>query len=322
MEVIANLATTQNNLDYEVVVVNDGSVNPDNTHKPFKYPNITIVNNKNQRGVGYCFDRGVEASSGDIIVLMGSDVFVRRKTWLNDVIDAVNNYPNTIGCAVSLGLHGNERDLDKEGINKRYGARLLVTLDKDDFPPDSEKIKKNPAHREIWEAKWINEKLSDEPYEIPCALGAFYFTTKAYYEKIGGWDTSPNNHFQGHMRYGGLEPFISLKSWLYGGGVTLFPNIEAGHVFSRRTRDNKYKIRSGKPSLHWWNRLWITETMVFDERLRKQIMNFCPPELNLNKAKSYIRQNYNTIIAFRERNENIFIHDFKWFCEKFDVKIK
>ena len=326
LEVIDNLYLGTNKDEYEIIVVNDGGCDTGGRFQPiffdpFKYPNIAVINNTEQRGVGFSFDRGVERAMGDIIILMGADIIVRR-SWLKDVLNAVYEHPNTIGCAVSLGLNGDERDLDKKGINKRYGARLLATLDKDDFPEGSDKIKKNPDHREIMEAKWINEKKSDEPYEIPCALGAFYFTSKSYYNKIGGWDTDPAKDFQGHMRWGHLEPHISLKSWLYGGGVTLFPNIEAGHLFGRITRKNRMQHRSSKPSLAWFNALWISHTMIFDDNLRDKINNFCPPELNLNKAKSYIKKNYDNVLEIKERNKLGFVNSFADICQKFDIKIK
>jgi len=307
-EVIDNLNYGQDRSEFEIVVVNDGSKYPNNTFRPlkidpFKYPNVATINNTVARGVGFSFDRGVEVAEGSIIVLMGSDVFPRR-LWLTDVKNAVESMPNTLGCATCIGLSENERDLDKEGVTKRYGANLIMTLTCDDLPMTSNIRRDIPDYTSLFEGQWRKQKDKDAPYKIPCLMGAFYFTSKAYYNRIGGWDTNPDVRRQGHVSWGNLEPYISLKSWMYGGGCTMFPGIEAGHIFTRIDRKDKYA--KGKRGLddRWWNRLFMAHTML-DDSLRDKVLAHPRLELNLGTAKKWIKQNMDSVLQIRNRNSNL-----------------
>ena len=305
-EVIDNLCEGIDPSLFEIIVVNDGSCYPTGGFAPLKIgkPNMKVINTPVQRGVGYSFDRGIEKATGETIVLMGADVFPRQRSWIGDVSNAVMSHPNTIGCSVCIGLTPDDHNLDRKGHSTYYGADLLTTVSPEDLPENSQKLKENPDYRAIFEGKWRTTKDKNVPYHIPCALGAFYFTSKRYYNEIGGWDTTAGQRFQGHMYWGGLEPHISLKSWLYGGGVTLFPNIEAGHVFGRVSKENQNEHRSRRSDMFHWNKLWIAETLIFDDRLREQIISHLPDSLNLNKAKKYIRQHYSAVLAKRRENES------------------
>lgn len=66
-EVINNFCEGLDPNDFEIIIVNDGSVSPNGKFFPlefdiFKYRNIVVINNPIQRGVGYSFDVGVRAS--------------------------------------------------------------------------------------------------------------------------------------------------------------------------------------------------------------------------------------------------------------------
>ena len=110
-EVINNLCEGLDPNLFEIIIVNDGSVSSNGRFAPLKInrPNIKVINTTIQYGVGYSFDRGVEKASGDSIVLMGADVFVRQRSWLQDVVYATKAYPDTIGCAVGSGDMGRDR---------------------------------------------------------------------------------------------------------------------------------------------------------------------------------------------------------------------
>ncbi len=330
MEVVHNLCEGLNPNDFEIIIVNDGSVSPDGRFKPldfqtFKYRNVAVVNNSIQRGVGYSFDRGVEASQGDIIVLQGADVFARKRSWLKDVYSACTVNPNTIGCSACVGLTPEDHNIDREGRTVRYGADLLFQCSVEDLPQNSP-LREQPDYRAIFEAKWRFKKGWGEqmgrPFQIPCALGAFYWASKEYYQKIGGWDTEANVRFQGHQFWGKLESYISLKSWLYGGGVTLYPNIETGHIFGRIPHEDRFKHRANRPEYYHWNGLFMAHTMIMDDKMRDKIVNFVKPNLNYNLAQKYIRQYQSNVLKIKNRNKLGFVNSLDYFCKKFNIKIK
>jgi glycosyltransferase involved in cell wall biosynthesis len=306
-EVVANLCEGQDLSKFEVIICDDGTKDSGGRLKPiikedFPYPNIKVINNNGEFGVGYSFDRCFDVAKGSIIVLAGSDTFPRR-SWLSDVKTLARQ--GEIGCACSIGLTPDNRDLDKSTNYKRYGAELLLTVGMDDLPSRSSLRRLNGGYSALFEARWAS-KRSDEPYEIPCLLGAFYWTTREFYEKIHGWDTEAGVRFMGHQNWGSLEPYLSLKTKVYGGKLMMYPDFEVGHVFNRIATVNlgNFQISSkrvARGDLHWWNRLFIAHTM-FDDPLKSELLNFPLPEYNLDMAKKYIQQYWNNVLKVRERN--------------------
>ena len=310
--------------DIEIIVVNDGSKAPNNTFMPlhFDMKPVRVVNNSIARGVGYSIDRGVEVAQGDVIVIMGADVYP-EKDWYKKVVEAVSSNPNNIGCAVSVGLTPDDHDMNNiEKKTKRYGANLLVTISVDDLPANSKIRQDRPDYTAIFEGQWAKEKKSDSPYPISCLMGAFYFTSKAHYQHIHGWDTEITNKYVGHRNWGSLEPYISLKSYLAGGGCVLYPNILAGHIFGRIGHRQRFEKGVRSLSDHWWNRLFILETMVLEYKPREMIYCFIKPELNYNMARSTMTKDNYGVKLVRERNRAMFTRDFSTFCKEFNVVIK
>jgi glycosyltransferase involved in cell wall biosynthesis len=311
-DTIINLLWECNHEEAEIIVVNDGSVFDSNKFRPLNvdYRRVRVINSPLSFGVGYSIDRGVSEATGDIIVICGSDVYPRAG-WYEKVLDAVNQTPDTLGCSVCV---------DKENGKKHYGAELLIEVGKEDLPENSP-LRLYPTYTALFEAQWRKEETT-EVTEIPCALGAFYFTSKRYFKLLGGFDTMPNTRWRGHTAYGSLETFISLKSWLVGGGVTLYPDIEAEHIFNRADGKDKFAKGLRSADRHWFNRLHIAYTMVHDERLLKSILDYPLPELNLNTAKKYIRRDFPYIEKIIARNKSIFTHDVAWFLDRFNYKLK
>jgi glycosyltransferase involved in cell wall biosynthesis len=253
----------------EIIVVNDGSVWGSGKFRPIDgidHPSVRVLNFPRSMGVGASFDRGVENSTSDIIVLQGCDVFA-HEGWYRKVIEAVTNNPNTLGCATCVGLNPTRMSLDDPKNFRRYGADLLFYVTEEDLPKESALRDRKGGYTALFKAKWLDGKQSDEPYEIPCLLGAFYFTSRAYYNALGGFDTVKGNKYQGHAHWGSLEPYISLKSWFVGGGCILYPSIEAGHVFSRINVHNRLSKGGRGADWIWWNMLFILETMILTPSL-------------------------------------------------------
>jgi len=209
-------------------------------------------------------------------------------------------------------------DINDPKCFKRYGADLLFFVTGDDLPLTSALRARRGGFTDLFKAKWLMGKQKDEPYEIPCLLGAFYWTSKDYYRRLGGWDTMPGNMYCGHRQYGSLEPYISLKSWLMGGGCTLYPDIEAGHVFGRIDARNQFSKGVRSAEWMWWNKLFMLETMIFDQELRIKLYNFVLPELNFGVAKQMIKRNYQGARKVKEENRQKFINTHTIFTDKFD----
>lgn len=303
IEVLHNLTSGWHPDNLEVIAYNDGSMKSDGSFLslhdldfPQRIKNyLKITDCKEQYGVGYAFDRAFEASRGDIIVLAGSDTFPQR-SWLSDVKSLVKD--NEIGNCTSVGLNLGNYDIDAPDRVTRYGAKLLYKVTVDDLPPES-KLRSNPEYRDILEGKWAS-KQSDEPYEISCAMGAFYFMKREFYEKIHGFDTVEGKRLVGHQHWGKLEPYLSLKAKVYGGRCVVYPNIRVGHVFHKFNEDDP--PRAIRDDLKWFNGLFATHTML-EESFRDELINFPHHSLNFSTAQAYIRRNWQAVQEVRERNQ-------------------
>jgi glycosyltransferase involved in cell wall biosynthesis len=302
---ISNLTEGISPDDLEVVVVNDGSIYPDGTHQSLEKDlsflkegrNLKFIDNKEQYGVGYCFDRGTELALGDTIVLMGSDTLPEARKWFVDVLSAVKD--EEMGCCCSVGLNNGNFDINKEGCVSRYGASISWTMTHEDLPKTSP-LRNDPNYREIIGCRWASKK-SDEPYEIEAIYGAWYFCKKEFYQKIGGFDTKPNNHFHGHSFWGHLESLLSLKVRVYNGRCMMYPNIRVGHIFGRIDQNNVNEHRAVREDFHYWNRLWIAHTLLSDE-LRDKCLNHLLPCLCLSQAQVWIKHHWKGVKEVRERN--------------------
>lgn len=288
-------------VDLEIIVVNDGSIasngSPLSIKDWFNYTGgkVRVIENGKNFGVGYSFDRGAEEATGDILVLMACDVFPRGGVVLQEVVKAVSKHPQELGCCTSLGLNPDNLDMGSPDINKRYGADILWTVGLDDLPPESKLRKTIGGYTSILRGKWREGKDSDEPYMIPCAYGAFYFCTKEFYQKMHGFDTKKGIQFRGHIKWGHLEPFLSLKAEIYGDGVRVYPQIEVGHVFSRKTEGARAMEHQ------YWNALWIAYTML-EEDFRDELRNFLHFNSWYSIAQHWVRQHKEVINEVRERN--------------------
>jgi glycosyltransferase involved in cell wall biosynthesis len=320
--VVANIAKEADPAECEIIIHNDGSTQTNTRFRPlentFEYPNMNIINSPMGYGVGYSFDRCVEQARGEYVILTASDVFP-LEGWYAKVKEAVKSNPDTLGCAVCVGLRPDNMFLYDPRNTKRYGADLLFTIGKEDLPAGSP-LRDIPGYSELFKGRWMRGKLADEPYDIPCLMGAFYFTSRSYFRHIGGWDTVKNTRWAGHQKWGSLEPYISLKSWLVGGGCRMFPHIEAGHVFSRFDRQSKWDGGVRGEDWRLWNQLFIMETQIMDEALRKRLSDFYSYRLNLGVARKWIRQNHDIVLWVREKNRRIFKNTPDIFKEKFGYK--
>jgi glycosyltransferase involved in cell wall biosynthesis len=310
--VVQHLLDTAGSDDLEIIVYNDGSVSGDNKPRSLELSlhHTRVINASQSFGVGYGFDRLVENAQSENIILMGSDVFP-HEGWYTKVLQAIAQKPDSIGCSVCVG--------DKEPYIKRYGADLLFTVSNNDLPEGSKLRFREGGYTDIFQAKWMAKK-EGLIYDIPCVLGAYYWTSKEYYQKIHGWDTEKENRFVGHRTYGSLEPYISLKSWLYGGGCYLDTTIEATHIFGRHNNATRWD-KGSRPLDHmFWNKLFILNTMILDEAVRDKIFKHMHRELNWNTAERDIKNNLANILRIRERNRAEFVNDLSIFESKFGYK--
>lgn len=299
-QTIYSLLWEEDGVDLEIIVINDGSIRQDGSPLEMKnwwgYPEIiSVFNNDKCYGIGYAFDRGVELAQGEIIILSGADVLPKGRKCLKSLIETLKMNPDSILCCTTLGLSPDNLDLDSPN-DRYYGADLVWKYAGYNEKYVSKILRTDGHYTQIIKGQWRKTKDGEEPYEVPCLLGAFYACSKEFYTRIGGFDTVKGELWQGHKKWGHLEPMLSLKARVYGGNTMIVPSVEVGHIFNRAVdgvRSKDYQI---------WNSLWIAETML-TERCRVELYSFLKAEHNLSVAQKWIQQNKSTVLKVRDRNE-------------------
>jgi len=246
---------------YEIIVVDDGSTTP------LQLPAVQIIRHTKNKGVGAAFDTGVAASNYENLILMGADIRFADNGWGEALLTEIQTHPQAFTCTGCVQLTIDHQNIATQRQRKgvRTGASILLYHNHKTNP------KKPENYRNIIEAKWLPllKNRSVRSFEVPCILGAFYGVRKAWYNYCHG--------FEGHKMWGTLEPYISLKSWLFGGSCRVAPRIEVGHIFK--------KIGThGTPQWSiYYNKMMVATTLFNDyEKLIAYIHNL-PPKVEAQK---------------------------------------
>ena len=275
----------------EVLVIDDGSVEPV-TPLVAVPDNVRVIRLSRNLGVGAAFDRGVAEAKGEIILLMGCDVMV-QEGWENHVRRLAAEHPRGIVAAACVGV---TPDNGYEFINPpRAGAE--IRLKQEAKSRDEWFASRN--YNDILVGAWLNP-VPTEFTKCPCLMGAAYITSKRWFTHIGGFRL-----FDG---WGGLEPYISIKSWLAGGYVATDPSWVTGHVFGVNGAErDPTKRRAGRLDKYYFNKLMIAHTCLPDRA--KELDKFLGNAYAVGMGRQLLKQRWGQIQRAKIYNESIFTEE-------------
>lgn len=287
--------------EYEIIIVDDFSEK--------RLPPITgikIIRNETNLGVGQSFDKGVASSTGDTLILMACDMRFISNKWASKLVKDVEENQKSLICTACVGLNPKKEDglnfEKRRKILRTYGADLLIFHDSISNP------KKDSSFKGVLEAKWMSQK-KDVIYEIPCILGACYGVRKEWYVYIDG--------FWGHKQWGTLEPYISLKSWLFGGDCKINPSIETAHIFKEAGSPESKKHGITQESI-MFNKILVTKLLFDDNRLITFLGNSAPV-IRAGKAINKIIDDINKKKVEYKNKTILSINDY---CSKFNIDLR
>lgn len=281
-------------IEHEIIVVDDCSA------IPLKIEGVKVVRNRENLGVGRSFDEGVKHATGENLIIMACDIRFAPNQWASKLLKEINRHPVSITCSCCVGLWEGKMDFNqRRRIARNFGATILVFHDHISNP------RKPEGYRSILEAKWhpLDRDSEDRSYEIPCVLGAIYGLKKKWYEHIDG--------FYGHIKWGTLEPYISLKSWLFGGTCRVAPHIEIGHIFKSKGTHGLLQEQ------FWYNKLLVANLLI-DEP--KRYTDFIPHTGAKVRAKQMLSQ----MQIEKKRAEYLAKREttFEEFCKQFNLDLR
>ncbi len=269
--------------EVEILLIDDGSYVPLSPALAVT-DNVRIITHSRNLGVGAAFDTGVRAAQGDIILLMGADVF-QPPDWKWHVERLGQEHPEGIVAAACVSvLPQNDYRIETE---PRAGAELRLKQ-----PAQArDKWFADRNYNDILLGAWLNPSPT-EFTKCSCLMGASYVVNKAWYQHIHG--------FKGHRKWGALEPFISIKSWMAGGYVAADPSWVVGHVFHR----DPLSRRPGLLNYVYYNKLFLLHTCL--PELARDLDAFLGNATAIGQGRQLLRQFRAEVEKEREYNKSIF----------------
>lgn len=288
---IQNIRATTNNAP--IVLVDDCSNDGYNYEELEKiYPNVRYYRNEENYGTAYSRDLGVKKTNTDFFVQLDGHMRFYKNNWVEYALSYLKLYPDCILCSRSVTIRKNKMEIydNEDGAKYNSGScgAFINTADAYEFT----------SH---WSNAMTPEKEKQELIEIPCCLGACYFSSKAHWIKIKG--------LEGLMQWGQEEPMMSIKTWLLGGKVLLLNKLWSGHVYREK---RPYTMDNEKTTFNHLllNHLFTDKQEMadqFDEFIAKRFPVAIMGAYKLFKDNIDKIQNLKTYICLNR------VHDMNWF---------
>jgi GT2 family glycosyltransferase len=210
-------------IEYEIIVVDNGS--SDNTLEIIesKFPSVKIIKNKTNKGVAPARNQGIKESTGEFILILDIDTFVFS--------DAIVKLIAFMAAHLNIGLCGPMLCFD-DGIVQNSFRR---------FPVFQTKLLRRIN------AGWAKRLLQNEYYqvtgqdtttrrmditntiEVDYVIGACQMIRRSALDTVGLLDNK--------IFYGPEDVDICLRLWLKGWKVAYLPDVRVIHYEQRITKN-------------------------------------------------------------------------------------
>lgn len=200
------------------------------------------IRNEERKGVSESRNIAVNNCETEYFVILDAHMRFFENDWDVMVVNALKRYQKSIICSktaiMSLKddgtIEGEDGSLKVEGA---YGGHFDVNNTGYEFST-------------VWSYKYIGER-DNELVMVPCVLGAFYATSKTWWNHIGG--------INGLIKWGSDEAMMSSKTWIAGGECLCFKNLYVGHLY-RKVNPNPIDEREIER-----NELYVANFLLNDE---------------------------------------------------------
>ncbi|WBW96636.1 glycosyltransferase family 2 protein [Oceanirhabdus sp. W0125-5] len=269
---IDSLMKSQNILKYEIIVVDDGSIDGGSEFlKGQLYKKITLIKT-NSIGAGQARNIGVEASKGKYVIFCDAHIKVPHR-WLDGLINTLKTFNGDIVTPCITDIYNPLAAAYGLTWNKRLSVR------------------------------WISRKpkMGDE---IPFAGAGALCIRKEAFEKIYGFD----DLFQ---VLGAEDQELCLKAWLYGYKIVINPEVKIAHLFNRKRnyKVTSSNIIYNTLSLAYYHFSEIRINKV--KKIFMNQMNFPTVQKQIEKNYSQIINRRTLYFNERTYNDDYFFNKFR-----------
>jgi N-acetylglucosaminyl-diphospho-decaprenol L-rhamnosyltransferase len=207
-------------IEYEIIVVDNNSKDSSAEKIRSRHPDILIVENKINSGMGSGNNTGVKCAKGEYVLILNPDTYLG--------INAIKKMQAYMKDKPEVGLVGprlNNHDGSLQFTCMRFPkfyTPLLRRTFLGRFTPKyiSEFLMKDFNHREVKEADWI--------------MGSCLLIRKKIFDNLGGFDDRFFMYFE--------DTDLCRRIWQAGFKVVYFPPAEGVHDHGRGSADRKWYV--------------------------------------------------------------------------------
>ena len=250
-DVLRCLASLRENaVDYEAIVVDDGSGDGTPETVRERFPDATVVALPENRGLSHGRNRGLERVNGRFVLMLDSDTEVKPGAiaTLARVLD--ENRKVGLVAPKLIGLEG-----ELQLSCRRFPFLLLPLMRRGPYArwrPDP------PAHRRHMMKDW--DHAAERP--VVWVQGAAQMYRADLPSLIGGYDERVSS-------YGGEDMDWCFRVWRAGLEVRYVPEAVIVHRWRQVTRTNLYGRKSWRALRDWFYLHWKHRALRGDPRLRE-----------------------------------------------------
>ena len=256
------------NIEGEIIVVDNNSVDGSCQMVKQKFPNVKLIENKENLGFPKGNNIGVAQAKGEYLCILNPDTVVAEDTF-NKLLKTENWKLTTglIGCKLIDGT-GNFLPESKRGVPTPWVAFTKIFGLYKIFP--------NSKYFNKYYAQHLNENQSGE---VAILVGAFMVLKKSLYLEVGGFD---ENCFM-------YSDDIDLSYTIQQKGYTnyYFANTTVIHYKGESTvRDQKY-LQRFQEAMNYFYKKHFKKSVVFDGIMKVGSLAFALAKKSKQKAVEF-----------------------------------
>jgi GT2 family glycosyltransferase len=161
--------------DYEVIIIDDASADRSVAMMQKDYPEVKLIQNQQPLGIARARNQGIEAASGEYVLLVNADTISGKKT-VEHVLEFMDAHPDAGAVGVRmLSSRGNFLAESRTGFTRAWGALLKLTGLAKHFPKS--RLYKNDDN-------WIEEE-EFATTEVDVVNGAFMLLRRSILSNVG-----------------------------------------------------------------------------------------------------------------------------------------
>ena len=210
---IKSIKTHTKRISFEIIVIDNASSDGSPEAVEKRFPEVTLIKNKDNRGFGQANNQGLEKAKGKHILFLNSDVVI-KENCLDDMFDFMERNPEVGASSCKLTFpDGNLQHSCRKFPDFLTFFLLLLGL-RYIFP-----------NMKIFKKYLMLDWDHSDEREVDQIMGSFMFIRKAVLDEVGHFDPIYWMYFE--------EVDLCLRIKKKGWKIMHFPHVSAIHFLSK-----------------------------------------------------------------------------------------